>query len=189
MESRTTNKFGFTLVEIIVAMAIFVAALTAVSSIFTYANRSQRTTQAITDVQSDARFAMEVMSQQIRRGSIDYSSSQYGGSIDSNPQDVLVLRDNDNNQVWFMRGVSQGRGVVQISEDGAVWSDLTPPSVSVDLLRFYMSPTTDPFVQNPTTSQQPRVTITMVTSSTDIKNQLLHPSYIQTTITSRQYVR
>src|SRR3990167_2497394 len=96
---HTQFQSGFTLVEIIAAMAIFVTALTAISAIFTYANRSQRTTLAVSETQGDARFALEVMAQQIRRGSVDYAASQYGGTIASNPQSVLVLRDANNNQV------------------------------------------------------------------------------------------
>ena len=183
------NQSGFTLVEILISMAIFVTALTAVSAIFVFASDSQQKTLAISNTQADIRFAMEVISQQIRRGSIDYASSQYGGTISSNPQDVLVLRDSSNNQVWFRRNTSSGRGIVEMSEDGSTWVDLTPPSVSVDVLKFYLSPTTDPFINSPTTNQQPMVTVTMVSSSTETGAETLLPTYIQTTIASRQYVR
>lgn len=183
------SQSGFTLVELLVSVAIFVTAVTAVSAIFTYANRSQRTTRAVTDMQSDARFSLEVMAQHIRRGSIDYSASVYGGSIASNPQDVLVLLDTAGNQVWFRRNADGSRGVVEMSEDGSTWVELTPPSVSVDVLRFYLTPVTDPFGLNPATNQQPRVTVTMATSSTATGVETLLPTYIQTTVTSRQYVR
>ncbi|MAG28568.1 hypothetical protein CL632_00260 [bacterium] len=190
MKSKNnTNQSGFTLVEMLVAMAIFVTAITAVSTIFAFSNKSQRVTQAISNTQADARFAIEVMAQQIRRGSIDYASSQYGGTISSNPQDVLVLRDSSNNQVWFRRNIVSSRGIVEMSEDGSVWVDLTPPDVSIDLLKFYMSPATDPFAANPSTNQQPVVTITMVTSSTETAGENLLPTYVQTSVASRQYVR
>ncbi|MBI2050600.1 MAG: prepilin-type N-terminal cleavage/methylation domain-containing protein [Parcubacteria group bacterium] len=183
------NQSGFTLVELLIAIAIFVTALTAASAIFTYANKSQRVTKAVTDAQSDARFSLEVMAQQIRRGSIDYASSEYGGTIAANPQDVLVLRTNTGSSVWFRRSASAGRGIVEMSEDGVVWAELTPPSVSVDILKFYLSPATDPFVASPAANEQPRVTITMVTSSTGAGVATLLPTYIQTTVASRQYVR
>ncbi|OJI07844.1 hypothetical protein BK004_00135 [bacterium CG10_46_32] len=183
------NSAGFTLVEIVVAIAIFVSAITAVSAIFTYSNRSQRTTLAISETQGDARFALEVIAQQIRRGSIDYADAQYGGSISSNPQDVLVLRDVLDNQVWFRRTTSGDRGIVEMSEDGLLWVDLTPPTVSVDVLRFYISPSTDPFLASPATNQQPLVTITMVSSSTAVGTETIIPTYLQTTVSSRQYVR
>lgn len=186
---RTNNQFGFTLVELLVAIAIFVTALTAASAIFTYANRSQRITRAVTDTQSDARFALEVMAQQARRGSIDYASTEYGGAIASNPQDVLVLRDASASQVWFRRTASGSRGVVEMSEDGTAWVELTPPSVSVDVLKFYLSPATDPFGASPASNVSPRVTIVMVTSSEGVGAEHLFPTYLQTTIASRQYAR
>ncbi len=180
---------GFTLVEIIVAMAVFVTALIAVSAIFTYANRSQRTTLAVSETGSDARFALEVIAQQVRRGSIDYASTPYGGTIAANPQDVLVLRDSSGNQVWFRRNASGGRGIVEMSEDGVTWVDLTPPTVSVDVLKFYLSPATDPFAANPATNQQPLVTIVMASSSTAVGTETVLPAYLQTSVSSRQYVR
>jgi prepilin-type N-terminal cleavage/methylation domain-containing protein len=183
------NKKGFTMVEMLISMAIFVTALTAISAIFAFANKSQRTTKAVSDVQADARFAMEVMAQQVRRGSIDYDSTEYGGSISSNPQDVLVLRDSSNNQVWFRRNTSGSQGVVQMSEDGSTWVDLTPPDISVDILKFYLSPSTNPFIASPATNTQPKVTITMVTSSLSTRVETLLPTYLQTTIASRQYTR
>lgn len=186
---HTSFESGFTLVEILVAIAIFVTALTAISAIFMYANRSQRTTLAVSETQSDARFALEVMAQQIRRGSIDYASTQYGGTIGSNPQDVLVLRDSSNNQVWFRRTASGSRGIVEMSEDGATWVDLTPPTVSVDVLKFYLSPSEDPFLAAPAVNQQPLVTITMVSSSTAVGTETVLPAYLQTTVSSRRYAR
>ena len=49
--------------------------------------------------------------------------------------------------------------------------------------------TTDPFIANPATNQQPMVTVTMVTSSLAAGAETLLPTYIQTTVASRQYVR
>ncbi len=183
------NNSGFTLVELIVSMAIFVTALSAISTIFMYYNRIQRTTEAVSDVQTDARFALEVIAQRIRRSSIYYSSSQYGGSISSNPQDVLVLQDSEENQTWFRRNTDASRGYIEMSENGSDWVNLTPPDVSVDILKFYISPTQDPFLSNPTTNIQPKVTVVMVTSSTSANTESLMPTYLQTTISSRQYLR
>jgi len=183
------NNSGFTLVEILVAMAIFVTSITAMTTIFSYSNKSQRVTETISEVQSDARFAMEVMAQQIRRGSIDYSSSEYGGTISSNPQDVLVLLDADDNQVWFRRYISEGHGVAQLSYDGITWVDLTPPDVNVDLLKFYLSPSTDPFGANPSVNIQPKVTIVMATKSNQAAGENIPSTFLQTTISSRKYAR
>jgi len=189
MSNIQNNQSGFTLVEMLVAIAIFVTSLTAVSAIFMYSNKSQRATEVISEVQSDARFALEVMAQQIRKSSIDYASSQYGGIIDSNPEEVLVLRDSNNNQVWFRRSASSGRGIIEMSENGTAWVDLTPPDIKIDLLKFYISPSEDPFSSNPNSNKQPLVTIVMASSSTDYAGENIVPAFLQTTVSSRQYIR
>ncbi len=72
---------------------------------FVFSNKTQRVTQATQKTQADARFAIEVIAQQIRRGSIDYDSTEYNGIIVDNPQDVLVLRDINDNQIWFRKKI------------------------------------------------------------------------------------
>jgi len=182
------DRSGFTLAEMIVAMAIFLTAVTTLSSIFIYSNRTQRKTQAIQETQTDARFAMEVMAQQVRRGVIDYD--YYGGTIASDPQDILALVDGNNNHIQFQKATAGSRGVLQISQDnGASWSDLTPSSISISALSFYLSPATDPFAASPATNQQPFVTITLHTTSTSTEGATLRPTFLQTSVSTRQYLR
>jgi len=189
LENFSKNNKGFTLVELLVSMAIFVTSVVAISTLFSYSNRTQMSTKVISEVQSDARFAIEVISQHIRRSSIYYNSAQYGGEISSNPVEVLVLEDLSGDFVWFRKGVCGGVGCVEMSEDGLSWSSLTPPGVSVNLLKFYISPSTDPFSDNPSSNQQPKVTVVMSTSANNAQGGSVAPFYIQTTVSSRQYLR
>lgn len=179
---------GFTLIEMIITMAIFTTALTSVANIFLYANRTQRKTQAVQQSQSDARFAMEVMAQQIRRGQIDYA--YYGGTIVANPQTVLALTDTTGAKVQFRRQAAAGIGTVQVSFDnGAVWTDLTPPGLSAAALSFFISPATDPFAAAPASNSQPLVTVVLSTTNTSTEGSTLPPVFLQTTVVSRQYLR
>jgi type II secretory pathway pseudopilin PulG len=182
------NKSGFTLAEMVVAMAVFITALTSVSSIFLFANRSQRKTQAVQESQSDARFALEIMAQQIRRGSIDYG--YYGGAIGSNPKSVLAILDQSGNSVMFRRHVLAGIGVLQISQDsGSTWHTITPAGISVNMANFYISPNTNPFVELPVSDQQILVTIALHTTNLSQEGSTMLPMFLQTTISSRQYLR
>lgn len=185
---KINNSTGFTLAEILVTMAIFVTAVTAVANIVLYSNRLQRQTQAQQKTQGDARFALEVMSQQIRRGNIDYG--YYGGAIAFNPQTILALLNKDGQQIQFRRIEAGGRGEIQIWQEGDIdWTAITPPEISAANLQFYLSPNTDPFAEGYSASAQPLVTI--VFSSLNISNagQGLSPIFLQTTIASRQYSR
>ena len=189
-KNRRTKKetSGFTLIEMLITLAVFTTALTTLANIFLFANRSQRKTQAVQQSQTDARFALEVMAQQVRRGQIDYG--HYGGIITANPQPVLALLDRGANRIQFRLNVSAGQGSVQISQDnGASWTDLTPPDISVSTLSFYLSPATDPFAANPSTNDQPLVTIAMSTLNTAVEGATLRPTFLQTTVSSRQYLR
>lgn len=178
---------GFTLVEMLVTMSIFITALTILSAIFLLTNKSQRKTQALQEVQTDARYAMEVLSQQVRRGNIDYD--YYGGSIDSNPQTILALRDPSNNQILF-RFDAGSRGRLQISQDGGgIWTDITPQNLSLQSLYFYLSPSANPFANQPLNNQQPLVTINLASKSVTVDGQDIATTYLQTTVSSRQYSR
>lgn len=169
-------------------MAIFTTAVTTLANIFLYANRTQRKTQAVQETQTDARFAMEVMAQAIRRGTIDYS--YYGGDIAVNPQTVLALLDSSGNGIQFRKTNSAGRGILEISQDGGtVWAAITPVGVSISTLSFYLSPVSDPFADNPTSNTQPLVTIALHTTNTSEEGETLAPTFLQTTISSRQYLR
>lgn len=176
---------GFTLIELLVTLAIFAGALTAAANIFLYTQRAQRRTENIQATQTDARFALEVMSQEIRHSNIDYAF--YGGAIGVGPQGTLALSGSDGTRLQFHRIVSAGRGLVQVSLDaGATWIDLTPTDVSVSSLAFYLSPPTDPFAPNPSSNQPPLVTIVMRTTGTRPEAT---PTFVQTTVSARQYLR
>lgn len=188
MKNLRNNQLGFTLVEILVAMAVFTTAVTSLSEIFLLTNKTQRKTQAIQQSQTDARFAIEVMAQQVRRGNIDYA--YYGGTIAANSQAVLAIIDSNNNRIQFRRQAPAGQGIIQISQDnGATWADITPPEISVGTLSFYISPTTDPFASTPSSNQQPLVTIVVATTNTTTEGSTMPPMFMQTSVSSRQYLR
>ena len=182
------NQRGFTLVEILVTMAIFTTAMTTVTNIFMLSNRAQRKTQAWQQSESDARFAMEVMAQAVRRGRVDYA--YYGGIIAANPQTVLALLDNNGQSIRFQKVLAGSVGVLQISQDGGTtWADLTPAGVSVNTVAFYLAPGTDPFADPPANNLQPLITIAMSTSNTSVEGATIPPTFLQTTVSSRDYIR
>ncbi len=188
IKRKKLRQDGFTLVEILITMAIFTTAMTTVTNIFMLSNRSQRKTQAWQASESDARFAMEVMAQAVRRGRIDYT--YYGGTIAANPQTVLALLDNNGASVRFQKVLSASIGALQISQDGGVtWADLTPAGVSVNNVAFFLAPATDPFADPPANDLQPLITIAMNTSNTSVEGASIPPTFLQTTVSSREYLR
>lgn len=182
-----TNQDGFTLIELLVTLAIFSSIMTAASGIFIYTQRAQRHTENRQATQTDVRFALEVMAQQVRSGNIDYGA--YGGTIGANPQTLLALTKPGGEKIQFRRITVGSRGEVQLSQDGGVvWQGLTPPDLSVGILAFYLSPATDPFAASPQADQPPLATIVMSAVSLRAGGGEA-PVFLQTSVSSRQYLR
>lgn len=125
---------GFTLMEMVVVLAVFsTTALMAVDLFLTITN-VQRQVRNVQAVQSDARFAMESMVKTVKQGTIDYAYYQASCSASSdNYRDpcttdedcdngsceeinlisaapILAVRDQDNNQVFYRRNGNYGLG-------------------------------------------------------------------------------
>lgn len=70
---KTPNRqSGFTLVEILVAVAIFMLAMLIATSVFMVATMHQRQTAAGQALQSDIRYALESVVRDVKYGTIDY---------------------------------------------------------------------------------------------------------------------
>lgn len=71
---QNTNK-GFTLIELMVAMAIFVIVISVVLSLFTMGIRSQRKIIALQNVQDNARYLLGFIAKEVRMSEINSVSS------------------------------------------------------------------------------------------------------------------
>ena len=127
-----STVLGFSLMEIVVFLAIFSTTALIAVDLFLTITRVQRQVRNVQAVQTDARFALEAMGREIRIGAIDYdyyknvclggdyfgnpctddNDCQDGicGSIDlSQPTYVLATRDQDNKQIFYRRS-NEGAG-------------------------------------------------------------------------------
>lgn len=193
------NKFGFTLVEVIVALGIFSIATTYSVSIFVQSNQVQKRTANEQRLQSDARYVLEVMAREVRLGHLDYAYyAAQGISLANMPltqgNAILAVRDVDNNQILFRRGQNGARYVAQVYSGGA-WLDITPEDLNVARLSFYIAPSSDSLAWSDALADypsdiQPLVTIVLETESLheDVQGTS-NISYLQTTVTERKYMR
>ncbi len=172
---------GFTIIEMLVAIAVFSIALVAICGIFLSITKSQRKNSIDQDVQSEMSYALETITQAIRRYNIDYNTSI------NNPAFTLVLVRQDKESVSFFRG-SDNRLKMQIGTGAA--QDILSDKVKVDDLKFWITPTTDPFVPGGE-NEQPRVTILLGLSQSKntTKPEEQASMRVQTTITQRVYKR
>ncbi|MDD5626689.1 MAG: prepilin-type N-terminal cleavage/methylation domain-containing protein [Patescibacteria group bacterium] len=180
------NKFltgltGFTVIEMLVAMAVFALALVAICGIFLSITKAQRKNSIDQKVQFEASHALETIAQTVRRYGIDYS-----GSI-NNPASSLVLVRQDKESITFFKG---GDNKLKMQIGTAAAENILSNQVKVDDLKFWIVPVTDPFVSGGT-NEQPRVTIVLSLSQSKntAKPEEQASIRVQTTITQRIYKR
>ena len=194
---------GFTLMEMIVAIGIFVFAILAIMGVYTYATRGLRETTQGQKTLSEIRFDIETMAQKIRTSEIDYSKdfdldlSEDGSSgiIDSEPE-LYLKNENDLNEMHYWYDDVNNSIKLQINAASPV--DLIDTSnISVEKLNFYITPTQDPFELQEDgggnlsydANQQPKVTIVAVFKSKSARPSEEDIIYLQTTVSTRVYKR
>lgn len=191
------NRRGFTLVEMMIVLAIFSVTTVVIVDIFMMASKASRRTLAIERVQSDARYSLEAVAREIRMDMIYYDWSGYAGGIAA-PEDELALKDADDNLIIFKKSVndcpSGTTNCLVVSLDGGVtWASITSKGNNVEDLKFYIDPAVDPFKVNEqytyNSDNQPRVTIVLVTKGVGGRPDEQQTIYLQTTISNRIYRR
>ena len=193
------HRKSFTLLEMVVAIGIFSIAVVVLMQIFLTTTRSQQKSSAILRAQAEARYALEIISRQIRSGYIDYDYYTAGlPDSDSNgisdPQAGLALRDLNANQIIFSRSSENCpvdiNNCLKMNFAGDV-QDLSGKGLEVEKLEFYISPIVDPFVLDfdPSVGSQPKVTIVMAIKSIGSRSENIATAFLQTTVSSRYYKR
>lgn len=132
----------------------------------------------------------------------------------NNNTKILVTRDQDNNQYFFglvpsgTRQVIKACSVRATSEDvnkcnsAANWEEVTPSNVNVEKFLIFVQPEVNPFELNEATGKyfidelatppdhyQPIVTILLRTKTINKDQALVITSNLQTTVSSRLYLR
>ncbi len=203
---------GFTLMEIVVAMFIFMLASVIIAEIFVNVQRAQSRLRSSQTASTNARYLMDVLAREVRADTVDYSSylgSTVPARIDQSNELKLLTAEHTSVSFRLQRGQAQcpsadgvtDIGCVQVSRDGGPFEVITSPTLSVEALNFYPTPLGDPFSSNGTVcgggltppsctpDVQPQVTIALSVSTIDAKVDNRVSSYLQTTVTSRAYVR
>ncbi len=199
MKKFFQNKKGFTLMEMVVVLAIFVISISMITETFILVARAQRRIMVEEIVYSNASYALNLMAQYIRVDTIDYNS--YPSVPLSSPSQVLHLISNDGTDTKTAfklcdtsvdtcscpSGVT--RCLLMSIDGGATWQSVTPKGIEVKKLEFYPAPLTDPFVVGGP-NVQPRVTIVLeLANNKDLSSSYQTDLSLQSTISSRVYLR
>ena len=175
---------GFTLMEVIVSMSIFVLVVTASLSIYSATLRAGQKTTTLIRIQQEAQIIMSLLAKKIRMSRVNYSYTGY--SSISNPEETLALIDLLDDEYYF-KNIDSALAVAinpGDPEDDEDYNMIPASNVSITDLEFYISPTSNPFLSLDTPpSSQPYVTI--VITLTSIKGQANESLVIQQTIPQR----
>ncbi|HNZ86092.1 MAG TPA: prepilin-type N-terminal cleavage/methylation domain-containing protein [bacterium] len=181
------KKPGFTLLEMIVATAIFSIVSTICIGVYILTMKANTKIIAMQRVQNEMRFAMDYISREVRLGNVDYS--YYPDFTVKNPITELALEDNSGNKIFFRKQVKLVGGknntFLQVKYNDSGWSDVTGNSVSVKDMYFYISPTISTEKLAGDLNKQTLVTIVM----TFVDNRDGAEILLQTTVSARNYIK
>jgi len=171
-------KNGFTLLEVIVATAVFSIAVSAISALFVVSVKTQRNVLAQQDLIDNTRYAMEHISRQIRMARRDETGSCVGKSpytLTSSSANTLTFIDYRGDCLTY--NVTGGRINVKINAGAPV--DLTSDDIRVNSLYFEVN---GEWAHD---GRQPRVTIYLDAEAAGATPESSPQILLQTTVSGR----
>ncbi|HTL39636.1 MAG TPA: prepilin-type N-terminal cleavage/methylation domain-containing protein [Methylomirabilota bacterium] len=154
---KSKSGAGFTLIEAIVATAVFAIVVSSIIGVYLSTFQLDRKTRAQRAVSDNARFIMEFLGKEVRNGTIDYT----GANSCVNSDTVLCV-------------VNQALEPEKFSYDGTAnlvltkspnFSNLNSGGIKITAIHFFVSPAGDPYTAAKTYNEQPYVTVALTLSS------------------------
>lgn len=187
-------KKGFSLIELIVVMALFLTLMLVVSDIFLSVSMVQRKTLAYQQAANDLQFNLEQIVQQIRLNKIDYD--YYGGTA-SGAVEKMALRNRDSQLILFEKVSGHCPAGVEtcisrtVGDQSAI---ITADNVNIEKLAFNIVPEKNPYDFNAAenkflSDEQPLVTISLVGKTLAPIESDQKEIFLQTSVESRLYIR
>jgi prepilin-type N-terminal cleavage/methylation domain-containing protein len=158
------NSKGFTLIEMLVSLAIFGLLLVAILGVFVHGYTSQNRIIELQAVQRDGSYIMETLSREIRMAKGTLEEDGYSAPGSTNPYFAFTNHDDKMTIYCLLDGSGNCRtngeyfGMYKDGETGGVFTVINSSDVKITELRFYVSPGTS-------TAAEPAVTIYMTLQS------------------------
>ena len=201
------NQKGFSLLEMMVAISIFIIIVVVTMDIFKNSIENQKNIVAVQNTQESMRYVFEVISKEIRLAkesntdcdsiitslgfpSVTANSKLYHSALTNDGKNILYFKNKDDECVaYYIENDSNGVSRLKIFRDDI--SDgfdntsfyITPDEINVNSFDFKIIDNTISAIN----TLQPRATVRMeiiANNSQDIYKQTIN---IQTTISSRYY--
>lgn len=136
-----TNKYetAFTLVELLVAVSLFLVAITITVGVFVRSLKTQRVANSIMSVNSSASLAIEQMAREIRQG-VFFTVSGNSSLCSGEQFDQLEFqRYKGGGFIPIVYRLNRASGRIERTEGNGAPSALTSPDVKVQRLCFALS--------------------------------------------------
>ncbi|MFH1456850.1 MAG: prepilin-type N-terminal cleavage/methylation domain-containing protein [Patescibacteria group bacterium] len=157
---------GFTLMEVLVSMSIFVVFTLAILGINGNVLHSSQKTLAANKIQQEAQLIMQSLAKKIRTSRVNYNYAEYLDGINDSEQELALIDLSGTEYIFFLDDDSIK---IKNKQEGA--SEYTSPKaiptsqVLVTGLNFIIEPKTFPFSIDEPPLTQPRVTMVIKFSS------------------------
>lgn len=156
------HKHGFTLIEAIVATALFAFVVSSMLGIFLSILKLDSRTRAQRAVSDNGRYIMEFLAKEVRDGRIDYSAAACGGVVTSITDLCLVNQNNESEHIYPANASAlSGAGTDLVIAKALGTSNMNSSKVKITKLQFIVNPTTDPLTNAKAANEQPHVTIVL----------------------------
>ena len=159
MQDRTKKNSGLTLIEVLVAMSIFLMVIAIVINVFVSGSNSQKKVLEFNATQREAGYLMEVISRELRMATVINLSQE------NNNSHIIEFTNYDEAPIKYCKSNSAGDcdgGGKYFSRDG---ENINSSDIEVDRLIFYVTDNFDGLVPVED-KKQPIVTISMKVKST-----------------------
>ena len=183
MKNFKKNHCGFTLLEMTVALGIFIILFTLTLGIYSQSLKAEQRTIQMSKLQKESQLIMEVIAKKIRSSKIDYSYYD-GGTVNvSDGESQLALLDKSGYQTVFRFAGGSIEVCIEDCKTGGVFTSIPAADVSITSLTFFITPDKNPFSLDNPPEEFPKVTMVINlqnTSGTNTRNL-----FVQQTIPQR----
>lgn len=170
MEDKNKNQKGYTIVELVVAMTIFILAVTMISGLFVRSIKTQRQANHLTVLNSDSSLILERMNREIREG-YNFSEPNQTGRCEGDLEFSRVVNGSEKEVTYrFNEGNIERR-----EGSNAPYHVLNSSESDIRYTCFLLTQSD---------SEEPwRITVSMKVGSID--PNINYSANIQTTVTAR----
>lgn len=173
---KANSSSGFTLIELMVAMAVFLILVSLSTSVFIQTLRTQRTIDSVTADNESASEALEQMARDIRTG---YNFTAPDVNSQGIAHDLVFSSAQENATVGFKLSNQSVARCIDTCQTDSDYKPVTPPGVNISDLSF---------IPVNLTSGVPRITILMtVSASTSGGTSSNINTYLETTVSARNF--